>query len=106
MNYDGRGISRVAVWGITLNVHPDTTSISGTAGIQLTDQHGGEDGPEAHFTLSIAVDAKNPTFRDVEHALLDGAVALASRLAKETPESLAALLEEGRTRAERFRKAD
>lgn len=106
MNYDGRGISRVAVWGITLNVHPDTTSISGTSGIQLTDQHGGEDGPEVQFTLSICTEAKDPTFRDAEHALLNGAIALASRLAKEPPESLVALLEEGRTRAEPFRRAD
>lgn len=104
MKYDERTLSDVAVWGFGVGVHPDTTAVTGTVRLQVTNQDGGDNGPDATIQIATAVGEPNPTLRDAERALLMSAYELIQRLAKETPEALAEKLESLRPQDNYFSK--
>ncbi|MDX0226764.1 hypothetical protein RWA06_01955 [Sinorhizobium meliloti] len=93
MKYAERTLSDVAVWGFAVGFHADTTAVTGSVRLQVTNQDGGDHGPDVTIQISTAVDERNPTIRDAEHALLMSAYELIKRLATETPETLIEKLE-------------
>jgi hypothetical protein len=94
MDYGDRALSDVSIWAFSLNKFPDTFVASSTVSFRLTDREGGNDGPEVRVELAVPVNSSDPSFRDVERALLEGAVAILRRLAAERPEAIYARFEE------------